>query len=238
MPYNYTAYVNSIGALAVVTTTDVNFQNMLPNAIDYGEQRIFRDLNLIANRVRDQTGAFTANSRTLALPSSAGTFVQIQAINVVTPFTATVLTGTRNSLIPAALRTIDFLYPLETTSGTSVPYLYAHFNQTTLIVGPSPDQNYPVEVIGTIRPLPLSASNGTTFLSQYLPDLFIAASMIFVSGYLQNFGQQSDNPQMAQSWEKQYESLLESAGKEEVRKKFDMAYSGIRTATPAAGGPV
>ena len=75
-------------------------------------------------------------------------------------------------------------------------------------------------VVGTIRPNPLSNTNTTTFLTTYLPDAFIAASMIFASGYMRDFGSQSDNPAQAQSWEAQYENLIKSAGAEEVRKKW------------------
>jgi hypothetical protein len=93
-------------------------------------------------------------------------------------------------------------------------------DQFTIILGPWPDANYQVEVIGTIRPTPLSATNTTTFLTTYLPDLFLAASMIFASGYQRDFGSQADNPQQSASWEMQYEKLFASANAEELRKKF------------------
>jgi hypothetical protein len=69
----------------------------------------------------------------------------------------------------------------------------------------------------------LSATNTTTFISLYLPDLFIMASMVYVSAYQRNFGRQSDDPQMAQSYEMQYQTLLKSADLEENRKKFEAA---------------
>ena len=96
----------------------------------------------------------------------------------------------------------------------------AMIDQWNIIVGPWPDAAYRVEVVGTIRPNPLSNTNTTTFLTTYLPDAFIAASMIFASGYMRDFGSQSDNPAQAQSWEAQYENLIKSAGAEEVRKKW------------------
>jgi hypothetical protein len=90
----------------------------------------------------------------------------------------------------------------------------------TFIVGPPPDAAYRVEVIGTIRPDPLSSSNPTTYLTQYLPDLFMAASLVFGAGYLQNYGAMVDNPQQAVSWESHYQALKASADMEENRKKY------------------
>ena len=65
------------------------------------------------------------------------------------------------------------------------------------------------------------------------------ASMIYVSAYQRNFGRQSDDPQMAQSYENQYTNLLKSAFIEEARKKFQSAgwasYSPPAAATPTRG---
>jgi hypothetical protein len=92
--------------------------------------------------------------------------------------------------------------------------------QQQAAVGPCPDQAYNVEVYGTYRPATLSATNPNTPLTVLLPDLFLAASMIFMSGYQKNFGAQADDPKMAASWESQYEKLMMGATSEEFRKKF------------------
>ena len=47
------------------------------------------------------------------------------------------------------------------------------------------------------------------------------ASMIFISAYQRDFGRQSDDPQMAMSYEAQYNALLKGATVEEFRKKFE-----------------
>jgi hypothetical protein len=102
------------------------------------------------------------------------------------------------------------------------------------LLGPYPDAAYQVEIVGTIRPDSLSATNTTTFISLYLPDLFIMASMIYVSAYQRNFGRQNDDPQMAQSYETQYKTLLQSALMEENRKKFEAAAWSSQSPSVAA----
>jgi hypothetical protein len=71
-----------------------------------------------------------------------------------------------------------------------------------------------------VRPSPLSASNTTTFISQFLPDLFMAAAMREAAGWMKNYGAQSDDPKQALSWDAIYTNLLPSAKLEENRKRF------------------
>ena len=74
----------------------------------------------------------------------------------------------------------------------------------------------------------------------YLPDLFIMASMIYVSAYQRNFSSASGNdPQMPVTYETQYQTLLRNAMAEENRKKFEAAawssQSTSSSATPTRG---
>jgi hypothetical protein len=65
------------------------------------------------------------------------------------------------------------------------------------------------------------------------------ASMIYISAYQRNFGRANDDPQMAITYESQYQALLKSAMMEENRKKFEAAawssQSPSTAATPTRG---
>jgi hypothetical protein len=219
MSYTYSQYQTDLANLLVLPSSDPNYVTVLPNIIDDAEQRIYRELDLLNTIVIDSSAAFSTGTRSFTLPSTNGTFVVTQHIYAITPSgTTNPDLGTRNVVNPAARDVLDFLFPSSTASG--VPQYFAMSTQGRIIVGPWPDQAYQVEVHGTIRPAPLSASNVTTLLTQYFPDLFMAASMVFAAGYLQNFGAAADNPQMAGSWETHYKNLMASAQVEEARKKF------------------
>ena len=243
MSVNYTTYVSQTANLIVVSSNDPNYQTMLPGMIDYAEQRIYRELNLIATQVRDISASLSSDSRSLTLPSAFGNFVVVQDINVVTPaglFSST--GGVRNKLAPASLDIVDFLYPTENSSDyagpPSIPSIFAVLNSSTVVVGPPPDAAYSVEVIGTIRPSPLSSGNSSTFLTNNLPDLFMAASMIYAAGYMRDFGMQADNPQMGASWEAQYGKLFQSAAQEEIRKRYNRTFVGQYAPQQTSGGTV
>jgi hypothetical protein len=217
--YNYSQYTTYLTDLMVTSTADTNFVNIQPAIIDYAEQRVYREMNLLATEIT-VASALSSGVRTLALPTtSQGTFVTTRYIKVYTPVGTTSTNGTAVVLTPVSRELIDELWPTA-VSFNAIPTMFAMVDPTDAIFGPSPDQSYNVDVVGHIRPTPLSSGNPTTVLTTYLPDLFLAASMVFASGYMRNFGAQADNPQQAQSWENQYQLLKTSADGEQVRQKF------------------
>ena len=237
MSLTYNQYVTQIATLAVVSPTDPNFVTIIPSMIDYAELRIQRDIDFLQTVTADTSFSFTANNRNLSW--TAGEFVTIQTINVITPYGATTTTGSRVQMLPTTKAYLDSVYGAGTGGGgtDSVPKYYTLLNNNTIIVGPWPDQNYLVELVGTQRFPSLSNSNQTNFISLYLPDLLIMASMIYISGYQRNFSSTAANdPQMPVNYETQYEKLLSSAQVEEARKRFQSSAWGSES-PPIAASP-
>jgi len=221
---NYQSYVAQISNLLVIGSTDANFQTMLPGMISYAENRIYRELDLVYTQVTDATTQVSSGNRNFSLPTSLGTYIICDNINIITPAGTGSSAGTRVQLTPTSREFLDIVYP-SGQSATGVPEFYAVASMQTpsdqIIFGPSPDAAYYAEVIGVQRPTALSSNNSSTILTQYVPDIMIAASMIFGSGYMRDFGGQgADNPGMGQSWETQYGKLFASASVEQMRAKF------------------
>lgn len=255
MAMTYASYVTSLTTLMVTTPADANFVAILPSIIEDAEQRVYRELDLLATAVSDVSGSLTANSRDFALPNVNGTFVVVSAINIIVPATRVTQNGSdritqssttrvvsggastneRVPLTPMTREFLDLCWPSRYSAAQ--PQQFARIDQNNVVVGPWPDYAYQVEVVGTIRPTPLSASNTTTFLTTYLPDLFLAASMVLASGYQKNFGSQADDPKMAQSWESHYQTLKASAQQEEFRKKFQSWAWSPQAVAPPANAP-
>lgn len=235
----YAQYVTQLANLAVVETTDTNFVTLLPQCITYAENRIYRELDFLATVTPVSGFSCSVGSRQITWPLSQ--FVTVQEINIITPVgVSDPNAGTRVSLLPTTKFWMDAVYPSPTTTGT--PAYMAMLNQNTVLIAPWPDANYAVEVVGTVRPDSLSSTNQTTFISLYLPDLFLAASMVFVSGYQRDFAlstSQPNDPQMPINWESQYEKLKQGAMVEEARKKFEAggwtSMSPAAVATPTRG---
>lgn len=233
MALDYDTWVSQLANLMVTSSDSAEFQIFLPGCRDYAEQRIYREMDLLATQITDASASTVADTRALTLPSAGGEFVVVDEVNIITPATAGVSSGTRVPCYPVSRAFIDAVYPSQ-IANTGVPISWAMEDQATIVFGPAPDAAYTVEIIGTFRPTPLSSGNPNTFLTDKLPDLFIAASMVFASGYQRDFGGQgADNPQMSVSWEKQYQTLFASASAEEMRKSYAGQAWGSKSATPA-----
>lgn len=209
--------------------SDANFQTAIAAGILDAEYRICKDVDFLGAVVTSTT-VLTAGNRNLNWSDS---FFVIESLNVITPAgTTNPDLGTRNPVLPTTKETLDNLYPSATASG--IPTMLGRVTQSTAVLGPWPDAAYTVEITGTQRPTTLSPTNTTSFISTYLPDLFIAATMVYMSGYLQNFSASGDNPQMATNWQGHYNDLLKGAVIEEARKKFEAEGWGPKQPSPIA----
>lgn len=218
MALTYNSFVQSLANMIVVDPGDPGFVTALPNIIDDAEQRLYRELDLLSTVTR-ATGPLTANNRNFNLPTGNGAFVVVEQMNAISPAgTTDPDLGTRVPMLPVSKEYLDAVFP--SVGAASIPTLFAPISQTGWIVGPWPDAAYTVEVVGTIRPAPLSFTNQNTFLSDNLPDVFLAAALVMSAGYQMNFSSMGDNPQQAVSWESHVAKLLDSAKIEEFRKRF------------------
>jgi hypothetical protein len=230
----YSTYKTQIATLAVVEENDANFLTILPQTITYAENRMYRDLDFLFTS-DTYVATLSVGNRVLTIPE--GTFVVTDQINVITPVGQSnpdASDATRVPCLPATKEFLDAVYGSSIPANRGVPKYFVPFNDNVFLFGPVPNQNYSVEIVGTYRPASLSVSNTETFISKYLPDLFIMASMIYISGYQRNFGRANDEPQMAVTYESQYQALLKGAAVEEARKKFEASAWSSQSPSPVA----
>jgi hypothetical protein len=232
--------------MAIQNTASPAFQTELPNIIDAAEQRCYRELDMKDASIVDSSAILTPNSRNFTLPTTNGRFVTVEQVNILVPVGTTAANGSRVPLLPVSLDSLDRMWPSEVAATTpSVPSVFANSAPTagnlttsqTIRVGAPPDAAYAVEVMGSVRPTPLSNANQTTLLSLYLPDLFFAAAMVAASAYQKNFGAQADDPKMAASWQQQYDICKNSAVAEEFRKKYAGSAWSAESTSPEAQPP-
>ena len=230
------SYVDTIATLAVVDSpTNTDYVAILPTMIVTAENRIYRDLDFL-QMTTAVTATMAAGNRSITL--AEGTLVVSDQINVITPSSTTnPEVGTRNPLTPATKEFLDAVFGVGTVAARGVPQYFCPFNDNLFLVGPFPDAAYTVEVIGTYRPDSLSSTNTTTFISLYLPDLMVAASMVFMGGWQKNYSlanSQPDDGAAPINWESQYRTLLKGATVEEARKKFEASGWSSQSPSPVA----
>jgi len=226
----YPTWLQETALLCGTVSTNPNFLIEAPFAIQYAELRLIRDLDLSNLISTDFSQVTTPNLRTVPIPTLpiSGFFTGltiVNAVNIITPAGQTnPELGKRNPLERVSSDYLDFMWP--SSAGAQLPTLWStprfsgNLNQTQILLGPWPDQAYTVEYVGEARPLPLSQVNQDTFISSFLPDIFLIATMIHLTAYKQNWGAQADDPRMAISYEQQYQKLLSGCDAEELRRRY------------------
>ena len=240
----YTTILNAV-ALAVqnvITTTSppyassvsIPFNVIFPQAISYAENRIWHDIVPLANRTQNTSLTTTANSRAINLnhmTNSGGTqCLTVEGVALIGPAgTTNPALGTRIPFTQTSLDWIDQVWPVEATTMAPsaadwVGRYWALRDAFTIVLAPTPDSPgaavYTAEITGQFQPTTLSSTTATTYLSTYYPELLEAAIMVWMTGWLlRNWGAQSDDPKMAQSYENQYQLLMKGALEEEQRRR-------------------
>lgn len=230
----------------LVQGVDPEFNQIIPQMLNYAELRIQRDLDI--QNLEAVRSNYTLLSGYNILNVSVDDFVTIETVGL--------LANTGTTTYPLLPTTKDYINNVYNDSSyTAVPEVFCMYggDGTTsgsltlnILFGPRADQDYQVYLTGLARMISLysfanttNASTRYTLLSSYYPDLLIMASMIYISAYQRNFGKLNDDPQMAVTYESQYQALLRGAMGEEGRKKFEAsawtAYSSSPTATPTRG---
>ena len=250
----YNDYVTQVATMAVVNTqtvsgivssTDAAFNEIIPQMLNYAELRIQRDIDFLQSSAVKST-SFTSGTRYITY--SSADFKTIDTVNIVDSADLDEFNVT-SVLIPTTKEFVQNVYPSSTVSANwSTPkyfYLFGDLgsqDNINLFIAPQPSSAGYVQVIGSswldslykYSDTELNASTQTTYISSYLPDLLILASMIYISAYQRNFGRQSDDPAMAQSYEAQYKTLLPAANNAEEQKRFQAsAWSSSSVPTSA-----
>lgn len=213
-------------------SSNTDFNNFLPRILEAGEQRIYRELDFLACRQEDFTVTLSTSTRNATLPA---TNIVLQSASVITPAATNPSAGTRVPLEIVSKDFIDAVWPQELV-GKTVPKYIAQLSATQVILAPTPDQAYKLETTGIFRPNPISASNTSTYTSLVYPDLLLFACLVMAMGYQRDFGQQSDDPKIAVTWESMYQTAKQSSLDEEQRRKSQSTnwspYSQTPLSTP------
>ncbi len=226
---NYGTLMAKLLAINPSTTLTTTNTDMLNAMIDYAELRIYRELDFLSTETDSDTSDLTAGTRSIAVPTD---IIIVNSATLITPASTAATAGTRNPMQRVSTQFLDFVWSSTATQG--VPLYYALKDNVTIVLAPTPDAAYRVNCVGIYRPDPLYTDTTGTYISDNLPDLFVAASCVWgFGGINQNFGSMSDDPKSAQSWEAQYQALKEGVNLETLRQKAWMQSWQAFSPTPA-----
>ena len=123
---------------------------------------------------RYATSSFNANKRYLVMPAD---FLIIRSLQV---FNTTDQTGTRNFM---EKRDTSFVTEYNSAGDTGLPRYYANWEDNNVVVAPTPDQAYAVQLNYIINP-PHFNNSTTTFLSTYQESMLLHGVLVEAFSYL------------------------------------------------------
>lgn len=158
--YTENDFPDTIGSGGMTSTEQIN--TFIQNA----EERIFNSVQLLDLR-KNVTGNCTANNRYLSVPSD---WLATFSIAVINPNT-----GNYTYLLNKDVNYLREAFPNPNVTGS--PTHYAFFDVDSFILGPTPDQNYPVELHYFYYPQSITVS-GTSWLGDNFESALLYGSLL------------------------------------------------------------
>jgi hypothetical protein len=139
--------------------------------IEQAEQRIYNSVQFPAIR-QNKTGTTTANNKYLTCPSDWLATFSLAVIDS---------DGNYKYLLDKDVNFIRASYPSPTSTG--LPEYYALFDQDTFILGPTPDDNYTMELHYYYYPESIVTA-GTTWLSDNFDSALLYGALLEAYTYM------------------------------------------------------
>jgi hypothetical protein len=119
------------------------------------------------------------------------------------------------------VRDMTFINEYNQSNTTGIPKYYANWDENTVIVAPIPDQVYTIQLNYILKPVGLSSSNTTTYLSQQFPNGLLYACLVEAYGFLKG------PTDMLQYYENRYKQAIEGFSLEQMgRRRTDEFLDG------------
>lgn len=171
-----------------------SYATEFPFFVQLAETMIIKDLNLAVFDTTTVPGlTLTLGNQNLVKPAD---YIDIQDFFIF-------VNGSRKYLQPRSKSWLDDYW--RNYTNVAEPAYYAENTTSQWQVAPTPDQNYVYQVNYIARPLPMTATNQTTYIGDKLGEVLLPAVLIFSWAYLR------EDPTSEQGVTKVWEDLYTKA---------------------------
>ena len=166
---NYTEVDSNVLSNSVINVFITNIENQIDRLLDSDAQR------------RYATTTCTANNAFLDVSGPEGGFRFARGLQLI---------DSNNNRVWLEQRDTTFMdeYSVQrsTTTDTGQPRYWANWDNNTLMLAPTPDQVYTIEMWYNETPERLSNTNTTTFISNNAPEVLLYGVLSETFSYLKN----------------------------------------------------
>lgn len=199
-----TSWSDSAGTGTVTLTSKEQVDTFIQEA----EQRIFNTVQLLDLR-KNVTGSCTTGNKYLSVPSDWLANFSVAVVDS---------SGNYEYLLNKDVNFIRQAYPNPNDQG--LPYCYAYFDENSYILGPTPDQNYTVELHYFYYPESIVTA-GTSWLGDNFDSTLLYGALLEAYTFMKG------EPDVIAQYQKRYDeamAMLKMLG--EGKNRQDMYRSG------------
>ena len=165
-------YVALVAAITDATeNTETSFVNHIPDFVRDAEYRIYSTVPVLATR-KNSTGSATAAFQYVAVPSDWLATYSFAIIDT---------TGNHYFMVEKDENFIYEAYPNPTTTGR--PLHYAYYDQSTFLLGPTPDTSYSLKLSYYGYPTSIVTA-GSTWLGNNFEHALLYGSLVYAYTYM------------------------------------------------------
>ena len=209
----YTELVQKIRDYTEVTST-VLTDTIVNGFIENAEFRILRDVDSDNNR-RYVTAQMVASQRFIDTPQNLLVIRSAQIVD-------SAGVGVANDRDFLQYRDTSFMSEFNNLEVQGTPKYYSNWDEDTIVVAPTPDQTYTIQLNYILKPEGLSSTNSTTYLSLNFPNGLLYACLVEAYGFLKGPND------LLQLYEGKYKQAVEGFSIEQMgRRRRDEYQSGV-----------
>ena len=214
----YAELVQKIRDYTEVSSTVLS-DTIVNGFIENAEFRILRDVDSDNNK-RYVTANLVSGTRFIDTPDN---LLIIRSAQIVDSDG----TSSANNRDFLQYRDTSFMSEFNPAESTGVPKYYSNWDQNTIVVAPTPNATYTIQVNYILKPDGLSSTNTTTYLSQQFPNGLLYACLVEAFSFLKGPND------LLQLYEGKYKQVVEGFSIEQMgRRRRDEYQSGV----PRVGG--
>ena len=199
-------------------------QNVLTDSIVNGfienaEWRVFRDVDSDNNK-RYATANLITSQRFIDVPND---LLVVRSAQIVDSDGV----DQANNRDFLQFRDTSFMSEFNPAESTGVPKYYGMWDKDTIVIAPTPNATYEIQLNYILKDPGLSSTNTTTYISEYFPNGLLYACLVEAYGFLKGPND------LLQLYEGKYKQAVEGFSIEQMgRRRRDEYQSGV----PRVGG--
>jgi hypothetical protein len=187
--------------------------------IENAEWRIFRDVDSDNNK-RYATANLITNQRFIDTPSD---LLIVRSAQIVDSDGV----GQANNRDFLEFRDTSFMSEFNPAESTGVPKYYGMWDKDTIVIAPTPNATYTIQLNYILKDPGLSSTNTQTYISEYFPNGLLYACLVEAYSFLKGPND------LLQLYEGKYKQVVEGFSIEQMgRRRRDEYQSGV----PRVGG--